>query len=73
MVVTGGRDSYTTVSRYGKEGWIQDLPHLKIARDEHGCSSFLSEDNERVNLINFFFYETDNYVSGVACHRGFSW
>ena len=39
------------MSRYGKEGWIEDFSSgLNTGRWRHGCSSFLSEDNERVFL-----------------------
>ena len=49
MVVTGGEYSLTTVSRYGEEGWIEDFGSgLNTGRWAHGCSSFLSRDNERV-------------------------
>ena len=51
MLVTGGGASPTTVSRYGKEGWIEDFSSgLNTGRWRHGCSSFLSEDYERVCL-----------------------
>ena len=55
--MTGGSRYYTprnTVSRYGKKGWIEDFSSgLNSGRRRHGCSSFLTKDNERVhfNLI----------------------
>ena len=53
-VVTGGRGTLTTVSVYGKEGWIEDFSSgLKTGRFGHGCSSFLSKDNERVINLSF--------------------
>ena len=54
MLVTGGKFTLTTVSRYGTQGWIEDFSSgLKTGRLRHGCTSFLSSDNERVkfNLI----------------------
>ena len=50
VVVTGGL--FNDVSRYGKEGWIEDFSSKLITgRRDHGCSSFLSKDNERVILV----------------------
>jgi len=52
VLVTGGKITRNTVSRYGKEGWIEDFSSgLKTGRDSHGCSSFLSKDKERVLLV----------------------
>ena len=51
MVVTGGEFTHNTVSRYGKEGWIEDFSSgLRTGRKDHGCTSFLSKENERVNF-----------------------
>ena len=52
VVVTGGEYSLTSVSRYGEEGWIEDFSSgLNTGRWAHGCSSFLSRDNERVKFL----------------------
>ena len=51
VVITGGRVSdfsNKTVSVYGIAGWITDLPPMNVARANHGCSSYLSEDANRV-------------------------
>ena len=62
MVVSGGRYTITTVSRYGKQGWIEDFSSgLSTGRYYHGCSSFLTEDNERVN-IQFDFLKTISII-----------
>ena len=51
VVVTGGKFTLTTVARYGKQGWIEDFSSgLSTGRGKHGCTSFLSQDNERVNF-----------------------
>ena len=51
MLITGGRDNPSTVSRYGKEGFIADFSsRLNTGRRFHGCTSFLPDDNERVNF-----------------------
>ena len=59
MVVTGGRGHLSTVSQYGKKGWIEDFSSgLRTGRRYHGCSSFLTKDNERVKLLQFDFEKT---------------
>ena len=30
------------MSRYDRDGWVEDLPRLKVGRSEHGCSQFSS-------------------------------
>ena len=42
VVVTGGLGTYNTVVRYGKQGWLEDLPDLITSRRSHACSSFVS-------------------------------
>ena len=52
MVLTGGFKSLTTVSLYDKKGWREDFSSgLKTGRYGHGCTSFLSRENERVKYI----------------------
>ena len=44
--MTGGvyetRNEVGKVSRYGIEGWQEDLPQLNIGRVRHGCGSYVS-------------------------------
>ena len=42
VLVTGGWPTFATVSRYGLEGWLEDLPPLNVGRREHGCGSYVS-------------------------------
>ena len=42
VVVTGGVFTWTTVVRYGQQGWLEDLPPLITGRSYHACSSFKS-------------------------------
>ena len=52
VVLTGGfRDNrgVTTVSRYDKDGWVRDMPSLKQGRAEHGCTAFMTGE-EQVRL-----------------------
>ena len=41
-MITGGRDTFTTVSVYSVQGWQEDLPSLNIERYEHACTSYMS-------------------------------
>ena len=40
VVITGGYDTSTTVSVYGRQGWVKDLPHLNTGRLAHACTSY---------------------------------
>ena len=57
----GGRDLYCTVlyctvlyctvSRYGRTGWVEDLPPLvTTGRTNHGCGSYVS-GGDMVSMI----------------------
>ena len=44
VIVTGGfYYALDTVSRYGLEGWLEDLPPLNVGRSRHGCGSYVSD------------------------------
>ena len=44
---SGGNDSLTRVSRYNRKlGWVEDLPELKIGREDHGCASYTKDDEK---------------------------
>ena len=47
-IITGGSLTRTTVSRYNKDGWMEDLPDLNTGRDSHSCGTYLDSNNERV-------------------------
>ena len=49
VVLTGGWDTLTTVSRYDKDGWVEDMPSLNQGRRGHGCTAFMS-GGEQVRL-----------------------
>ena len=40
VVITGGLDTLTTVSVYGRQGWVEDLPSLITGRYWHACTSY---------------------------------
>ena len=41
--------SRSTVLRYNQAGWLEDLPSLAQARSHHACSSFVSQDGQKVS------------------------
>ena len=42
VVITGGKNTLTTVSVYNDQGWVEDLPELITGRRDHACTSFMS-------------------------------
>ena len=42
VVITGGVETLTTVSRYNESGWVEDMPSLNLGRYSHGCTTFMS-------------------------------
>ena len=49
VIITGGVLTSNTVSRYNKDGWLADLPELKVGRYAHGCTKY-SSGGEQVRL-----------------------
>ena len=45
VVITGGHNTRTSVSRYNDQGWIEDLPSLITGRYGHACAGYTSEGN----------------------------
>ena len=54
MIVTGGYNSgggagnLNNVSKYGVNGWIENLEPLNFGRDGHGCGSYVSGEEKVV-------------------------
>ena len=40
--------SLRSVGRYGKFGWVEDMPSLNQGRSNHGCASFANTHGDRV-------------------------
>jgi hypothetical protein len=49
VIITGGRDTMSTVARYDVLGWVEDLPSLVVGRYDHCCGSFLRGDGAQVS------------------------
>ena len=43
VIITGGKNTKQTVSRYNIQGWVEDLPSLVVGRYDHGCASYLRD------------------------------
>ena len=64
----------TTVSRYGKEGWREDFSSgLKTGRYGHGCSSYLSKNNERVKQAWLALVSSSNGLKWPLIFNFLSW
>ena len=73
VLVTGGEWTLTTVSRYGKKGWIEDFSSgLRTGRRAHGCTSFLSRNNERVKSNLIFIKHSINKIQVFLVTGGWS-
>ena len=48
VVVTGGYNTKNTVSRYNRNGWVEDLAKLIVGRYSHGCAGYM-RDGELVS------------------------
>jgi len=54
VVITGGQlnlHGASYVTKYDKNGWIEDLPELNTGRFSHGCAHFYNNLNELVYLV----------------------
>ena len=50
VILTGGRDTYTTVTEYNEDGFVRDLPPLQEGRWTHGCSYFNNNQGTKVRI-----------------------
>ena len=48
VIITGGRETMTTVSVYNEAGWQRDLASLIQGRQAHGCGSYVNK-GKKVN------------------------
>ena len=51
FILTGGLNSETTVTRYNMSGFQEDLPTLLHGRMSHGCSQYVSDNGNKVNIV----------------------
>ena len=53
FIITGGKKTPTTVSQYGVEGFLKDLPSFTIGRSYHACGYYTNQDNKLVSFKNW--------------------
>ena len=51
VIITGGSSGYGSgyldnVTRYNMEGFVESLPNLLLAREFHGCTSFVQNEKK---------------------------
>jgi len=51
IILTGGYYTRNTVAKYNREGFIGNLPSLKIGRFGHGCGVFDTNTGKKVNVV----------------------
>ena len=51
MILSGGVDDGTRVTKYKDNGDAEDLPNLNNKRRSHGCGMFRNTNNEKVRII----------------------
>ena len=49
-----------TVSRYGTQGFLEDLPSLNVGRYYHGCGAYLKDDGAQV--LQYFDIGITKYI-----------
>ena len=57
VIITGGKSQVfnqfrTKVSVYNHSGFVEDLPDLNVRRYDHGCGSYLDENNKKAFCIS---------------------
>ena len=67
VAVTGGFGALTTVSRYNRDGWVEDMPSLVTGRKGHGCSRYIS-GGEQVRHYDAAHNYPIPLSTGSPCH-----
>ena len=57
VIITGGLSQVFNqfrkkVSVYNHSGFVEDLPDLNVRRYDHGCGSYLDENNKKAFCIS---------------------
>jgi len=66
VVITGGwqRGQVSRVTRYDRNGWMEDLPSLLTARYHHGCALYTTDTGDKVYVVMGGF-DFDNFLSST--------
>ena len=54
LILTGGFDTSSTVTRYDAKGFLEDLPSLNEGRRRHGCGAYMREDGTKVIVCSLW-------------------
>ena len=46
--MTGGQHTLSNVTVYNTNGWVRDLPDLKVKRRAHACGHYVGDNQETV-------------------------
>jgi len=73
IILTGGGSSLNTVARYTLQGFVGNLPSLKIGRYQHGCGVFDTITGKKVYVVAGGY--NTGYLSSteVLYDGGLSW
>ena len=57
VIITGGlsgvfKEFRTKASVYNHSGFVTDLPDINVPRYDHGCGSYLNENNQKALSIS---------------------
>ena len=52
VVITGGYKNGRKVTEYNEDGKTRELPELIRSRDQHGCGSYVDQDDNVVSRHN---------------------
>ena len=52
VIITGGRETMTTVSVYNEAGWQRDLAPMNQGRSSHACGSYVN-GGKKVNHVKY--------------------
>ena len=50
-MITGGKPSVSTVSRYNSDGWIEEIAPLNTGREGHGCTRYYNNFGAEVKTL----------------------
>merc|ERR1712126_300791 len=51
FLMTGGKYSLNTVSRYTVDGWLENLGDLNIGRTSHACGQYTDTLGRQINIV----------------------
>jgi len=71
FIITGGRWTMRTVSKYNEDGWVEDMPTLNDGRRYHGCGHYISDNNDLYYLVAGGYGYGDSYLKTTEIMSAF--